>query len=101
MKSSDKKFIANGNAHFIDKEAQEFYGQQIIYFSNSEDIEVNGSGTATIKIPEKYRKDIDRALERVKGKKPLQEPEDVKPAAKSGGKQEGEEAGKAKAEAAG
>ncbi len=73
----DKKFIANGNAHFVDKEAQEFYGQQIIYFSNSEDIEINGSGTATIKIPEKYRKDIDRALERVKGKKPLQETEKV------------------------
>jgi lipopolysaccharide assembly outer membrane protein LptD (OstA) len=65
----DKKFIANGNAHFVDKEKQEFYGQQIIYYSNNEDIEVNGSGTATLKIPKKYREDIDRALERIKGKK--------------------------------
>ena len=98
---SDKKFIANGNAHFIDKEAQEFYGQQIIYFSNSEDIEVNGSGTATIKIPEKYRKDIDRALERVKGKKPLQEPEEAKPAAKQSGRPANKKEKEAKPEASG
>lgn len=71
----DKKFIANGNAYFVDKEGQEFYGQQIIYFSEAEDIEVNGASTATIKIPEKYRDDVDRALSRIKGKK-KSEPED-------------------------
>jgi len=65
----DKKFIANGNAYFVDKEGQEFYGQQIIYFSEDEDIEVNGASTATIKIPDKYRDDVDRALSRIKGKK--------------------------------
>ncbi len=65
----NKEFIANGNAYFRDKEGQEFYGQQIIYFSEAEDIEVNGSSTATIKIPPKYREDVDRALSRIRGKK--------------------------------
>jgi len=64
----DKKFIANGNAYFRDKEGQEFFGQQIIYTSETEDIEVNGAGTATIKIPEKYREDVERALSRIRGK---------------------------------
>ena len=69
----NKKFIANGNAYFVDKEGQEFYGQQIIYFSEAEDIEVNGASTATIKIPDKYRDDVDRALSRIKGKRAEEE----------------------------
>jgi hypothetical protein len=74
---SEKKFIANGNAYFVDKENQEFYGQQIIYYSDAEDIEVNGAGTVTIKIPPKYLEDIDQALKRIKGEKnekPREEP---------------------------
>ncbi len=75
----DKKFIANGNAHFVDKEGQEFYGQQIIYFSETEDIEVNGASTATIKIPDKYRDDVDRALSRIEGKKKSEAEEEEEP----------------------
>lgn len=66
---SEKKFIANGNAYFRDRDGQEFFGDQIIYFSDREDIEVNGAGTARIKIPEKYRKDVDDALARIRGEK--------------------------------
>lgn len=66
---NEKRFVANGNAHFADKDGQEFYGEQIIYYSDREDIEVNGAGTATVKIPEKYRGDIDKALARIKGEK--------------------------------
>ncbi len=65
----EKKFVANGNAYFRDRDGQEFFGDQIIYFSDREYIEVNGAGTARIKIPEKYRKDVDEAIARVKGEK--------------------------------
>jgi len=85
----EKKFIANGNVHFVDKDGQEFYGEQIIYFSDREDIEVNGAGTATIKIPKKYRGDIDRALARIKGEKTPEsesEPEAGKESPPSGDK---------------
>jgi len=76
---SEKKFVANGNAYFVDKENQEFYGQQILYYSDSEDIEVNGAGTVTVKIPPKYLEDIDQALKRIKGEK-KEKPQDETPA---------------------
>jgi hypothetical protein len=90
----NKKFIANGNAYFVDKEGQEFYGQQIIYFSEAEDIEVNGASTATIKIPEKYRDDVDRALSRIKGERESEEEEqeEAAPEAEAAESEEGESA---------
>ena len=66
---SDKRFVANGDAYYRDKDGQEFFGDQIIYYTEKEDIEVNGSSAATIKIPEKYRKDLDKAISRIKGEK--------------------------------
>ncbi len=66
---SEKKFIANGNAYFRDKDGQEFYGDQIIYYSDREDIEVNGQSAARIRIPDKYFKDLDEAIARIKGEK--------------------------------
>ncbi len=66
---AEKKFIANGNAYFRDRDAQEFFGDQIIYYSDREYIEVNGAGTARVKIPEKYREDLDKAISKIKGEK--------------------------------
>jgi len=66
---SDKRFVANGDAFYRDKDGQEFFGDQIIYYTEKEDIEVNGSSAATVKIPEKYRKDLDKAISRIKGEK--------------------------------
>jgi len=65
----EKKFLANGNVVFKNKNKEEFRGEQVIFWSDKDQIEVNGRSAARIKIPEKYRQDLEDARKRIHGEK--------------------------------
>jgi hypothetical protein len=65
----EKKFLANGNVIFKNKNKEEFHGEQIIFWSDKDQIEVNGRSAARIRIPPKYRKDLEDARKRIHGEK--------------------------------
>lgn len=66
---SEKKMVAEGTVKVNTKKGENFTGDQVIFFTDRDDVEVNGQVLAEIKIPLKYRKDIDQARK----KKPAEE----------------------------
>ncbi|MEP0814350.1 MAG: LPS export ABC transporter periplasmic protein LptC [bacterium] len=54
-----KKFTCQGHVLYVNKKDESFTGEQIIFFSDSDDIEVNGKADASIRIPPKYTKKFD------------------------------------------
>lgn len=67
----DKKrtMTAEGNARYTNIKGETFNGDQIIFSLATDDIEVNGSSDALIKIPTKYQKEIQDGRDRIKKEK--------------------------------
>ncbi|MCD6118926.1 LPS export ABC transporter periplasmic protein LptC [bacterium] len=61
-----KKFLCQRGVEYWNKKDEHFTGDQIIFFTDRDDIEVNGKADAMIKIPEKYISELDKVDRRIK-----------------------------------
>jgi hypothetical protein len=61
-----KKFTCQGGVEYWNKKDEHFTGEQIIFFSDKDDIEVNGRSDAMIRIPEKYISEFDKVERKLK-----------------------------------
>lgn len=61
-----KKFTCQKNVSYYNKKDETFVGEQIIFFTDKDDIEVNGRIEANIKVPEKYITEFDDVGKKLK-----------------------------------
>ncbi len=74
-KDGDKKFIAEGNCRYMNVKGEKFFGDQIIFYSDRDWVEINGRSYALVKLPEKYTKDLDKIKQKIKGEAEEEEAE--------------------------
>ncbi len=63
---SMKKFLCQMGVEYWNKKDEYFTGDQIIFFTDKDDIEVNGKADAQIRIPKKYISEFDLVDRKVK-----------------------------------
>lgn len=63
---SRKKFLCQLGVEYWNKKDEHFTGDQIIFFTDKDDIEVNGKADAQIRIPQKYISELDLVDRKVK-----------------------------------
>ncbi len=61
-----KKFTCQAGVEYWNKKDEHFVGEQIIFFTDKDDIEVNGRSDSMIRIPEKYIKEFDDVDRKIK-----------------------------------
>jgi LPS export ABC transporter protein LptC len=61
-----KKFTCQAGVEYWNKKDEHFVGEQIIFFTDKDDIEVNGRSDSMIRIPEKYLKEFDDVERKIK-----------------------------------